>query len=160
MEIQIAQWRRRGSSLLSIFEAGRYWPAATDTLNSLSELAPPVLLALGARIFAGLEQHAVQTVTKNVPGPRQTLYAAGCRMLNAYPYVPLSGSVRIGVAIFSYSRPADFRSHGGLRDCLGHRCPGRRHRSGSSGFAEKKLRRMMQHGHSSRPSFGNEPRSA
>ena len=83
-------------------------PAATDTLNSLSELAPPVLLALGARIFAGLEQHAVQTVTTNVPGPRQTLYAAGCRMLNAYPYVPLSGSVRIGVAIFSYAGQLTF----------------------------------------------------
>jgi diacylglycerol O-acyltransferase len=45
----------------------------------------------------------VQTVTTNVPGPRHTLYAAGRRMLTVYPYVPLAGSVRIGIAIFSYA---------------------------------------------------------
>jgi WS/DGAT/MGAT family acyltransferase len=75
---------------------------AAETLMSLSGFAPPALLALGARLFAGVEQHAVQTVTTNVPGPQRPLYAAGCRMIEAYPYVPLSGSVRIGIAIFSY----------------------------------------------------------
>jgi WS/DGAT/MGAT family acyltransferase len=75
---------------------------AADTLSSMTDLAPPALLALSARIFAGLEQHAVQTVTTNVPGPKQTLYVSGRKMLTAYPYVPLAGSVRIGVAIFSY----------------------------------------------------------
>jgi diacylglycerol O-acyltransferase len=81
---------------------------AGETLMSLSGLAPPVLLSLGARLFAGLEQHSVQTVTTNVPGPRQTLYAAGRRMRNAYLYVPLAGSVRIGVAIFSYAGQLTF----------------------------------------------------
>jgi diacylglycerol O-acyltransferase len=75
---------------------------AADALNSITGFAPPALLALGARVFAGLEQHAVQTVTTNVPGPKQTLYVSGRQMLTAYPYVPLAGSVRIGVAIFSY----------------------------------------------------------
>jgi diacylglycerol O-acyltransferase len=42
-------------------------------------------------------------VTTNVPGPQQPLYVAGRRMLKAYPYVPLASTVRIGVAIFSYS---------------------------------------------------------
>jgi WS/DGAT/MGAT family acyltransferase len=77
--------------------------AAAETLTSLSGFAPPALLALGARLFADVEQHTVQTVTTNVPGPQRTLYAAGRRMLAAYPYVPLAGSVRIGVAIFSYA---------------------------------------------------------
>ena len=76
--------------------------AAVDSLNALTSLAPPALMALGARLFAGVEQHTVQTVTTNVPGPRTTLYAAGREMIAAYPYVPLAGSVRIGVAIFSY----------------------------------------------------------
>lgn len=76
--------------------------AAADTLNALTTFTPPVLLALAARLFAGLDQHAVQTVTTNVPGPTHTLYAAERQMLTAYPYVPLAGSVRIGVAIFSY----------------------------------------------------------
>ncbi len=77
--------------------------AAGETLSSLSGLAPPVLMAMASRLFAGLEQQAVQTVTTNVPGPRQTLYAAGRPMRKAYLYVPLAGSVRIGVAIFSYA---------------------------------------------------------
>ena len=76
---------------------------AGETLVTLSGLAPPVLLALGARLFAGLEQHAVQTITTNVPGPKKALYAAGRRMCSAYLYVPLAGSVQIGVAIFSYA---------------------------------------------------------
>jgi diacylglycerol O-acyltransferase len=75
---------------------------AAETLTSLTGFAPPVLLALGARLFAGVEQHSVQTVTTNVPGPQRMLYAAGRPMVAAYPYVPLAGSVRIGIAIFSY----------------------------------------------------------
>lgn len=87
---------------------GHHQSAAANTLNSISSVTPQVVLALAARLFAGLEQHTVQTVTTNVPGPRHTLYAAGRRMLTAYPYVPLAGSVRIGVAIFSYGGQLTF----------------------------------------------------
>ena len=45
----------------------------------------------------------MNTVTTNVPGPQQPLYAAGRRMLEAFGYVPLGGHLRIGVAIFSYN---------------------------------------------------------
>jgi diacylglycerol O-acyltransferase len=45
----------------------------------------------------------VQTVTTNVPGPQQPLYANGRRMLECYPYVPIGGQVRVGIAIFSYA---------------------------------------------------------
>jgi diacylglycerol O-acyltransferase len=81
---------------------------AAETLTSLTGFAPPALLALGARLFADAEQHTVQTVTTNVPGPQQVLYAAGRPMLAAYPYVPLAGSVRIGLAIFSYAGQLTF----------------------------------------------------
>ncbi|MEE9278841.1 MAG: wax ester/triacylglycerol synthase family O-acyltransferase [Myxococcota bacterium] len=81
---------------------------AAETLTSLSGFAPPVLLALGSRLFARAQQTLVQTVTTNVPGPQQPLYAAGRRMLTARPYVPLLGSVRIGVAIFSYVGQLNF----------------------------------------------------
>lgn len=76
---------------------------ASVGLGAFTEIAPPLLFAAGARLFRRLEQHAVQTVTTNVPGPRHPLYAAGRRMLSAHPYVPIFGSVRIGVAIFSYA---------------------------------------------------------
>lgn len=82
--------------------------AAGETLSSLSGLAPPFLLALGSRLFAGVRQHSVQTVTTNVPGPQRPLYAIGRRMRAAHLYVPLSTSVRIGVAIFSYAGAISF----------------------------------------------------
>jgi WS/DGAT/MGAT family acyltransferase len=75
---------------------------AAEALTSLSGYAPPMLLALGARLFARVDQRTVQTVTTNVPGPQFPLYAVGRRMRTAYPFVPLAGSVRIGIAIFSY----------------------------------------------------------
>jgi WS/DGAT/MGAT family acyltransferase len=86
----------------------KHQAVAAETLTSLTGFAPPLLLALGARLFAGLEQHTVQTVTTNVPGPQRRMYAAGRAMLAAYPYVPLAGSVRIGIAIFSYAGSLTF----------------------------------------------------
>jgi diacylglycerol O-acyltransferase len=81
---------------------------AAETLTSLTGFGPPALLALAARLLADIEQHSVQTVTTNVPGPQRRLYAAGRPMVKAYPYVPLVGSVRIGVAIFSYAGSLTF----------------------------------------------------
>ena len=75
---------------------------AGDALVRLSGFAPPMLLALGARLGSGFEQNLVQTVTTNVPGPQYPIFAAGRRMLYTYPYVPIAGTVRIGIAIFSY----------------------------------------------------------
>jgi WS/DGAT/MGAT family acyltransferase len=75
---------------------------AGDILVGLSGFAPAMLLALGLRAATRMPQHSVNTVTTNVPGPQEPLYAAGCRMLECLPYVPIAGHVRIGVAIFSY----------------------------------------------------------
>jgi diacylglycerol O-acyltransferase len=82
--------------------------AAGETLTALQGLAPPALVALGARLFNSIEQHTVQAVTTNVPGPRYPLYAAGRKMRTAYLYVPIAGSVRIGVAMFSYEGKLTF----------------------------------------------------
>jgi WS/DGAT/MGAT family acyltransferase len=81
---------------------------AAETLTSLSGFAPPVLLALATRLFAREQQAPMQTVTTNVPGPQQPLYMAGRRLLTVFPYVPLLGSVRIGIAVFSYAGQLTF----------------------------------------------------
>jgi hypothetical protein len=81
---------------------------AGEALTSLGGFAPPMLLALGTRIAARMPQRNVNTVTTNVPGPQLPLYAAGRRMLKCYPYVPLAGNVRVGVAIFSYNGQVNF----------------------------------------------------
>jgi diacylglycerol O-acyltransferase len=75
---------------------------AGDVLTQLSGFAPPMLLAVSLRLALHAQQRLVQTVTTNVPGPQFPLYAAGRKMLYVYPYVPIAGSVRIGIAIFSY----------------------------------------------------------
>jgi len=81
---------------------------AGEALTSLSGFAPPMLLALGMRLATRFAQRNVNTVTTNVPGPQLPLYVAGRRMITAYPYVPLAGQVRIGLAIFSYDGQVTF----------------------------------------------------
>jgi diacylglycerol O-acyltransferase / wax synthase len=81
---------------------------AGEALTSMSGFAPPMLLALGMRIATRAAQRNVNTVTTNVPGPQFPLYAAGRRMVRAFPYVPLGGQIRIGIAIFSYDGEVNF----------------------------------------------------
>ena len=81
---------------------------AGEALTSMSGFAPPMLLALGMRIATRAAQRNVNTVTTNVPGPQFPLYAAGRRMVRAFPYVPLAGQVRLGIAIFSYNGEVNF----------------------------------------------------
>jgi hypothetical protein len=87
---------------------------AAERLTALGGFAPAMLLSLAGRVGTRLPQHALNTVTTNVPGPQQPLYLAGHRMLEAFPFVPLGGSVRIGVAIFSYDGSISFGVTGDL----------------------------------------------
>jgi diacylglycerol O-acyltransferase len=81
---------------------------AGEALTSMSGFAPPMLLALGMRVSARLPQRSVNTVTTNVPGPQIPLYVCGRQMVKAFPYVPLAGQVRVGIAIFSYNGEVNF----------------------------------------------------
>jgi diacylglycerol O-acyltransferase len=81
---------------------------AGEVLTSIGGFAPPLLLAIAERFGTRVPQHSINTVTTNVPGPRYHLYAADRRMLEVFPYVPLGGHVRVGVAIFSYNGALTF----------------------------------------------------
>jgi WS/DGAT/MGAT family acyltransferase len=81
---------------------------AGEALTAMSGFAPPVVLAMATRMATRLPQRNVNTVTTNVPGPQFPLYACGRKMIEAFPYVPLAGSVRVGVAIFSYNGRINF----------------------------------------------------
>ena len=81
---------------------------AGSTLTSLGGFAPSMLLALAGRVATRTPQHAVNTVTTNVPGPQRAIYLTGHRMLEYFPFVPLGGHVRIGVAIVSYDGALNF----------------------------------------------------
>jgi len=75
---------------------------AGDVLSSLSGFAPPLLLAMGSRLVTLSPRLNMHTATTNVPGPQQPVQTLGRRMLASYPFVPVVGSIRIVVAIFSY----------------------------------------------------------
>jgi diacylglycerol O-acyltransferase len=60
------------------------------------------------RLAAHLPQRSVITVTTNVPGPREPLYALGRRLVEIVPYVPIAARLRTGVAIFSYCGQVTF----------------------------------------------------
>jgi WS/DGAT/MGAT family acyltransferase len=81
---------------------------AAENLTHLAGFAPPMLLSLAGRLGTKVAQNTVNTITTNVPGPQIPLYAAGRRMLDSFPYVPLGLQLRIGVAIFSYDGHVTF----------------------------------------------------
>ena len=68
----------------------------------LAAFEPFAAAAVPVRLAAHLPQRSVVTVTTNVPGPRQPLYALGRRLVEIVPYVPIASTLRFGVAIFSY----------------------------------------------------------
>lgn len=69
-------------------------------LLNLTQYAAPALLGLAARLVH--RQPFVNLVVTNVPGPQVPLYCLGAQMREAYPMVPLSGNLGLGVAVLSY----------------------------------------------------------
>ncbi len=74
---------------------------AIDSVMAAGDLTPALPHALAARALTHL-QPFVETITTNVPGPQFPLYAAGRRMIEAFPFVPIAGRMDLNVAIFSY----------------------------------------------------------
>lgn len=73
-----------------------------DTLSALSGFAPPTLHALGARAASGLTRRMFSLVITNVPGPQVPLYAAGVRMTEMFPILPLAEGQAMSIALTSY----------------------------------------------------------
>ncbi|MEX2291097.1 MAG: wax ester/triacylglycerol synthase family O-acyltransferase [Mycobacteriales bacterium] len=68
----------------------------------LSGFAPPTLHALGARVASSFTRRLFNLVVTNVPGPQFPLYAAGARMLEMYPVVPLAKGQAVSIGLNSY----------------------------------------------------------
>jgi diacylglycerol O-acyltransferase len=75
---------------------------AGGSLTTLAAYPPFAPVSWGIRLGMRFPQRQITTVTTNVPGPRQTLYALGREVLAMLPYVPIADRVRIGIAMFSY----------------------------------------------------------
>jgi WS/DGAT/MGAT family acyltransferase len=78
----------------------RHQAVAAETLIGLTQYAAPTLLGLAAR--AAHHQVFFNLISTNVPGPQVPLYCMGAEMLEAYPMVPLSRNLGLGIAILSY----------------------------------------------------------
>ncbi|MGI8880344.1 MAG: WS/DGAT/MGAT family O-acyltransferase [Jatrophihabitans sp.] len=73
-----------------------------DALIALSGFAPPTLHALGARAASGLSRRLFNLVVTNVPGPQFPLYAAGARLREMFPIVPLASGQAVCIGLTSY----------------------------------------------------------
>jgi WS/DGAT/MGAT family acyltransferase len=91
---------RLGYVMRGVVEDGQSVPA--DTLAALTGFAPSTLHALGVRAARGLSRRLFNLVVTNVPGPQVPLYAAGSRMLEVFPVVPLLRGQALSIGITSY----------------------------------------------------------
>jgi WS/DGAT/MGAT family acyltransferase len=84
--------------------------ATMSALADTAAYAPATLMAVGMRAAAALPpQTTVNSVVSNVPGPRMTLYAAGRRLIEAYPCPPLwPVGAQVATALWSYDGTLHF----------------------------------------------------
>ena len=78
-----------------------------QALVGLGNYSPYLLASWWVRMALAAQRDVV-TVTTNVPGPRQTLYAMGRRLVEIIPYVPIATTVRTGISIFTYCDSVTF----------------------------------------------------
>jgi diacylglycerol O-acyltransferase / wax synthase len=91
---------RLSYAMRGVAEDGQSVPA--DTLTALTGFAPSTLHALGVRAARGLSRRLFNLVVTNVPGPQVPLYAAGGRVLEVFPVVPLLRGQALSIGITSY----------------------------------------------------------
>jgi WS/DGAT/MGAT family acyltransferase len=91
---------RLSYAMRNVTDSGR--TVGAETLIALTGFAPPTLHALGARAARGLSRRMSNLVVTNVPGPQVPLYAAGSRMLEVFPVVPLVAGQALSVGMTSY----------------------------------------------------------
>jgi diacylglycerol O-acyltransferase len=85
---------------------------AADALVRLSGFAPPTLHALGARVANGFSDRLFNVLVTNVPGPQVPLYAAGAKMMEMYPVVPLARKQSLAIGVTSYDGGVYFGLNG------------------------------------------------
>ncbi|MDQ6641865.1 MAG: WSD1 family O-acyltransferase, partial [Actinomycetota bacterium] len=74
---------------------------AADRIAGVAGFAPTTFHALGSRV-ALAEDHNVNLVITNVPGPQFPMYAAGAEMLETYPVPPLLPGFALAIGVTSY----------------------------------------------------------
>ncbi|KEF30613.1 Wax ester synthase/acyl-CoA:diacylglycerol acyltransferase [Marinobacter nitratireducens] len=81
-----------------------YQAQVTYSLLDLFGRGPDIL----ERRALGLLSHKASAVLTNVPGPKDALYLAGSKITQPMFWVPQSGTIGIGMSIFSYAGTVQF----------------------------------------------------
>jgi len=75
------------------------------TLHRIAEFVPPPLASFAARLGPFLPWFNLAVT--NIPGPQNTLYALGRRLLACHPIVPIARFTTVSVAMMSYDGSID-----------------------------------------------------
>ena len=105
----------------------RHQAVAGSTLTSLAGFAPAMLLALAGRVATRTSQHAVNTVTTNVPGPQHAALPRRPPDARVLPVRPARGPRAHRRGDRLVRRRAELRRHRRLRHGPRHRGALRRH---------------------------------
>lgn len=73
-----------------------------EAIASLGWFAPSTLHSLGARVSRDIAGRASNLVIINAPGPQKPLYAAGARLVEVYPLIPLAHKQALAIGVTSY----------------------------------------------------------
>jgi diacylglycerol O-acyltransferase / wax synthase len=73
---------------------------AADNLVRLAGYAPPNLHAMAARVASAEARYNV--ALSNAPGPQTPRWLAGTKMVETYPFIPLTGNCALSIAVNSY----------------------------------------------------------
>lgn len=74
---------------------------AADRIAGVAGFAPTTFHALGSRL-AATDDHNVNLVVTNVPGPQFPMYLAGAEMVATYPVPPLHPGFSLAIGVTSY----------------------------------------------------------
>ncbi len=77
-----------------------------EAIMRMGDFAPPTILNLASRLMVGTR--AINLTITNVPGPQFPLFLRGGRMIEAFPFVPLTETTDVGVAVLSYDGALNF----------------------------------------------------
>lgn len=92
---QLARIREQTAELKNTRQA-----VAAEVLTGVAEWSPSTLVSLAGRNVTRVLPFNM--VVTNVPGPQFPMYLAGARLLEAYPMVPLTDNLGLGIALLSY----------------------------------------------------------
>ena len=82
-----------------------------DVIADATDVTSPVIATAAVRLMARLSDRVnmpINVVVSNVPGPREDLYFAGCKLDHYIPVSTISNGVGLNITVHSYGDQLDF----------------------------------------------------